>query len=121
MIRLYHKDVYFKDYFKNDALKLVKTCKRLSNHTMNHISNQDKKHTYTMKNLADATVKILRGQCELFEIETDNGKVIKCVYRVNLENKALCIVYRENIIVTCYVNNINDTHKTLDKNKYVNY
>ena len=56
---------------------------------------------------------------EPFEVEVKDNKVVKCVVRTRYDdNKDICIVFRYGIIITAYLDDINDNHETLDYSKY---
>lgn len=56
---------------------------------------------------------------EPFEVEVEDNKIVKCVVRTRYDdNKDICIVFRYGIIITAYLDDINDNHETLDYSKY---
>ena len=119
MRKLYHKDVFWNNNFENESKKLVNSVKYISFHLKEHLKNLDKKHIYKMSDIWNCLNKIKQNQGYLFEVETENGKVIKSVYRVTLNNEYdLCLVIRYSKIITAWLNKTNDIHKTLNINKY---
>lgn len=120
---LYHRDIKWKKYFDIQSLELIKTVKRLSNHLWNHIDNPNKKHEIDLKKLYLIVNEIKRlTKVEPFEVEiNDDGEVIKCVIRTNYdENKNISIVFKQDFIVTAWLNDKNDKHYTLRRDKYEN-
>lgn len=55
-----------------------------------------------------------------FEYYEENGRIIKAVFRLpyNSEKALILVVSDTKNIVTVYLNNIKDNHKTLDPKKY---
>lgn len=124
MRKLYHREILWKENFDRDALKLVWSAKRLSKHIMEdyiHNDNIDEKHKYTLKGLSKVFNEIkFENKGYLFEVEEEDGRVIKAVYRISYdEEKDICLVFRYGKIATAWVNFKNDKHFTLDKSKYV--
>lgn len=119
MEKLYNKEVFWKKNFNSEAFKLCSRANRLSFHLQEHIENPDNKHNYTENDIYNCLDKIKSRNAYLFEVAEENNKVTKAVYRVKMnDNYNMCIVIRANLIVTAWLNRINDTHATLDKSKY---
>lgn len=119
MSKLYHKDVFWNNKFENESKKLVNSVKCLSFHLKEHLNNPDKKHTYKVSDIWNCLNKIKQNKGYLFEVETENEKVVKSVYRVALNNEYdLCLVIRYSKIVTAWLNKNNDKHITLNTTKY---
>ena len=60
--------------------------------------------------------------CEVIEAETVNGALNKLVVRFSIDNERdICIVFmpRTKLVKTVWINVKGDTHKTLDKSKYI--
>lgn len=58
----------------------------------------------------------------LIEVGVENGSVVKAMYRQHYDNRHdLCLVInlKANKVVTVWLNEKNDNHKTLDASKYV--
>lgn len=120
MKKLYHKEVYWKDNFDKDSMKLVYSVRRLSKHLMEHLNNADEKHEYDLKGISRA-FNAIKGENKgyIFEVEEEDGRVTKAVIRVEYDSKKdICLVVRHGIIATAWVNYKNDKHFTLDKTKY---
>lgn len=117
---LYHRDIYGESWFDKGARKLVKSDFILSQHLIEHLNNQDDKHKIDVGKLY-SIINTLRhtNPLEPFEVEAEDNKVVKCVVRTRYDNnKDICIVFRYGIIITAYLDDINDNHETLDYSKY---
>ena len=117
---LYHRDIYWESWFDKGARKLVKSDFILSKHLIEHLNNQDDKHKIDVGKLY-SIINTLRhtNPLEPFEVEVKDNKVVKCVVRTRYDdNKDICIVFRYGIIITAYLDDINDNHETLDYSKY---
>ena len=61
-------------------------------------------------------------ECKIVEVETDkNNNIVKIVYRKQLNQKLdLCLVVmvQQSLVKTIWLNEANDTHRTLDRSKY---
>lgn len=57
---------------------------------------------------------------DIFEYYTEDGKVIKVVYRVHFDayDDIIVVLTRNKTIVTAWINKKNDNHKTLDTKQY---
>lgn len=129
---LYHNEVYMPEKvlaIVKNKMANMKTV-RFSRHVqdwLNGTSGEDclreKKHTYTKPELMKALSNILRTQPVPFEVEVQDGEVVKFVVRLGMnENQDISIaVGCQNgyIIKTAWVNNKEDIHCTLDTSKYV--
>lgn len=120
---LYHKEVFWKDNFDEEALKLISSDINdiwISKHTIDHIAKVDAKHKYDRKEIFGAVYTIKKHSMKPFEVETVGDEVVKGVWR--LHNKArnvdICISMRKNLVVTAWINTPSDKHATLDKSKY---
>lgn len=127
MEKLYHKEVFWKKYFDREALKLADkiTADELSYHIeKEHMKNPDKKHPYDFNGLLKAIERIRSNEnAYLFEVAENNGIILKAVWRVSYDDKNdISVVIRRDknriFIVTAWVNDKGDIHKTLDKNNY---
>lgn len=118
---LYHRDSskWLKS-FDEQSLTLIKSANALSNHMWEHVTDTDKKHDIDYKKLYLIVKKLQSySNIEPFEVEVEKGNVIKCVVRTEYdEQRDISIVFRFGFIVTAWLNDKNDTHKTLIKNKY---
>ena len=121
MTRLYHREVFWKDDFDEDSAKLIKSAYRLSRHLMEYLDNDDSDRRKFDFDGIMGTIEYLKtmDSVESFEVETENGFLTKCVVRVSYnERKDICIVFRKGLVVTAWLCDKNDNHKTLDKTKY---
>lgn len=119
-IRLYHSSIYFLPRFNTQSLALIKSVKNLSNHLWEHIDNStQKRYNIDVAKLYLILNSINESNCYPFEVETTDGIVTKCVIRCEYdETRDISIVVREGFVVTCWVNNNDDLHDTLDRSKY---
>ena len=127
-MRLYHREVFWRDEFENAIQKLVVTdFIKVSS----HIKNDNKNRTHCKHNeininaLISTTYKVRNGvrPYYLFEIETDdtNGseQVTKAAFRTSYNREYdIVIVVRTNKIITAWLQKKTDTHTTLDVSKY---
>lgn len=121
MKHLYHREVFWKDDFDEDSAKLIKSAYRLSRHLMEYLNNDDSDRRKFDFDGIMGTIEYLKtmDSVESFEVETENGFLTKCVVRVSYnERKDICIVFRKGLVVTAWLCDKNDNHKTLDKTKY---
>ena len=120
MERLYHKEVFWKNNFDEESLNLVYNVKKLSYHLNEHLNNPDEKHLYLKKDIFKGLEDIKQNKGYLFEVAVENGRVTKAVYRINLNSDYdICIVIREEKVVTAWINRTTDEHRTLDTQKYM--
>lgn len=120
MKKLYHRNVYWQPQFDAQSLTIIKSAKRLSNHLWKHIDNHNKpRYNIDVAKLFLIVKSIDESNCHPFEVEVENGNVVKCVVRVRYDDKNdISIVARDGFIQTCWINNNEDLHETLDKSKY---
>ena len=120
MTYLYHRQVYWKKDFDIESAKLIKTVNKFSNHLQEHFADNAERRQFD----ADAIIKIIDklkrfDNIKAFEVETDGHYLTKCVVRVGFNGKKdICIVFREGLVVTAWLCDKDDNHKTLDKRKY---
>lgn len=115
---LYHREVYWEDSFDEQSLILIKSIKHLSTHLWEHIEQSTQPRYDIDVTTLYYIIKSIEN-CYPFEVEIIDNKVIKCVIRLRYDNdRDISIVVREGFIVTCWLNNRNDFHLTLDKSKY---
>ena len=119
-IKLYHSSIYFLDSFNAQSLTLIKSVKNLSNHLWEHIDNStQKRYNIDVAKLYLILNSINESNCYPFEVETTDEIVTKCVIRCEYDDsRDISIVVREGFVVTCWVNNNDDLHDTLDRSKY---
>lgn len=128
-MKLYHEDVYMPEEFIKGARRLL-VGDELNFTT--HFKNQKGHSTSTRlhnRNFSENDVKtayaylLMDKTITPFEVEVKNNRVTKAVYRVPMGDYDISIVFRNNrgivLVVTAWLNDANDSHKTLDKTKYV--
>lgn len=120
---LYHRDVFWNKDFDTTCAALVYQPYILSRHIKERIHAPDKSHDLTEDTIAYGVHKLRCNFEPPFEVELSRGKIIKFVTRVRINShQDLCIVFAVNEgynkIKTAYLNNSNDTHTTLDIDKY---
>lgn len=119
---LYHREVFWKDNFDEQAFDLIKGDKiKCTQHFINHILyNYEKRYNIDFENLGIILEKLTDyGEIKPFEVEVEDGKVVKAVIRVPYDNvNDISIVFRKNKIITAWLNKREDKHFTLDKEKY---
>ena len=117
---LYHKQVFWKKEFDVESAKLIKTVNHFSKHLKDYFSNNEEKRNFD----ADSIIKIVEklktfDNIKAFEVETDGHNLTKCAVRVGFNGKKdICLVFRKGLVVTAWLCNKDDNHKTLDKSKY---
>lgn len=114
MTGLYHKDVFF-------PAQLNRLCQRgiirltLSQHAIRAMRD-DRYGYFSIPKCLDTK------QCQVIEAELSDGKLVKAVYRTSFDSTYdVCIVVSMlgGVVRTAWLNHKNDSHKTLDKRKYV--
>lgn len=120
MSELYHKDVFWKSWFKKECKEMIYTSRGIvfSKHCVDQQSI-DWKRRYDLKDINFRM--ILSGS--IFEVEVENKKVIKFVTRVSLNEKHdICLVFiksdRQLFCKTMWLNDKVDKHSTLKTAKY---
>ena len=125
--KLLHEEVYMPQWVTQAVLQMQRVTTKyiISEHWLKEHAGErfDTKHNtkdedllYIMKNTA--TKPIEPFEVELTKIK-GKWKVTKYVIRVDFTRDSdLAIVIRGNKIITCWLNDVNDLHYTLDKSKY---
>ena len=117
---LYHKQVFWKKDFDEESAKLIKTVNRFSKHLKEYFDDDTERRQFD----ANSIIKIIEklktfDNIKAFEVETDGRELTKCVVRVGFNGKKdICLVFRKGLVVTAWLCNKDDNHKTLDKSKY---
>ena len=118
---LYHREIKWLPHFDEQSLALIKSIERLSNHVYEHIESKKTRYDFTIAQLYLILKNIDESNCHPFEVEVENDKVVKCVIRLRYDDdRDVSIVVREGFIVTCWLNNSDDLHVSLDRSKYEN-
>ena len=114
---LFHKSIYWIPQFDIQSKQLLLSVKRLSNHLYDHIENSNKpRYDISIEHLYNIVQGLCRQDIHPFEC---NNKVVKTVIRTPYDdNRDISIVIRYGYIVTCFLNNKDDLHLTLDRSKY---
>lgn len=122
-MKKYHKNICWKDDFDIQSLKLIKNRNIFTHHLIKHFYNKDRSHRIeyaTFINILKNLYKRPQGfYYEIFEVEVENGIVQKSCFRTHYNNtEDIIIVFRYGLIVTAWLCDINDNHKTLKENNY---
>ena len=116
---LYHREVHWLDSFDSQSLTLIRSIERLSNHVYEHIESGKARYNFTIAQLYIILKNVDESNCHPFEVEVEDGKVVKCVIRLRYDDKRdVSIVVREGFVVTAWVNSNMDKHASLDRSKY---
>lgn len=120
MNNLYHRQVYWKKEFDFESAKLIKTANRFSRHLQEYFSDDAERRQFDAKSIMNVIDKLKTfDNIRAFEVETDGHYLTKCVVRVGFNGKKdICIVFRKGLVVTAWLCDKDDNHKTLDKSKY---
>lgn len=117
--KLYHRNVYWKKWFNTASYRIISTVNDFSVH---FYENQHNISIWRLdKILGD--IRARKQWYYLFEIETQymnsEEHITKCVIRTHYdETNDITIVFREECIVTAWLNNRFDKHYTLNYKKY---
>lgn len=118
---LYHRNVFWKKSFDAESAALIKTVTHFSKHLEEHLANEvSERRKFTGADIMGIIEKLKTFEnIRAFEVETDGRYLTKCVVRVGYNGKKdICIVFRKGIVVTAWLCDKDDTHKTLNKNRY---
>lgn len=120
MNNLYHRQVFWKKEFDVESAKLVKTANRFSRHLQEYFTDDTERRQFDAESIMNIIEKLKTfDNIRAFEVETDGHYLTKCVVRVGFNGKKdICIVFRKGLVVTAWLCNKDDNHKTLDKSKY---
>lgn len=120
MTYLYHRQVFWKKEFDVESAKLIKTANRFSRHLKEYFDDTTERRQFDAKSIMSVIEKLKTfDNVRAFEVETDGHYLIKCVVRITFnKQKDICIVFRKGLVVTAWLCNRDDNHKTLDRCKY---
>lgn len=120
MSNLYHRQVYWKKEFDFESAKLIKTANHFSRHLQEYFADNAERRQFDAESIMNIIEKLKTfDNIRAFEVETDGHYLTKCVVRVGFNGKKdICIVFRKGLVVTAWLCNKDDNHKTLDKSKY---
>ena len=120
--KLYHRKIKWYGYFDKQSFEIIKNVQEISCHAYNHIiDKRQKRYNIDLGKMWDIIEDITLENCKPFEVEYDENskQVTKCVIRLSYDFKRdIAIVFREGVIITCWLNNKDDLHDTLDESKY---
>ena len=117
---LYHKNVFWKKDFDVMSAELIKSVDRFSKHLQEYFDSENENRNFNADDIIRIVDKLKTfDTIKAFEVETDGHKLQKCVVRCGFNGKKdICIVFRKSLVVTAWLCNKDDNHKTLDKSKY---
>lgn len=121
---LYHKDVFWKNSFNKDSATLIKSVNRISRHLQEYLEySTAERRNFDLDGIMNVTKALKKmDSVQAFEVETEKGKLTKCVVRVSYNNrKDICLVFRYGLVITAWLCSKDDNHKTLDKSRYARY
>jgi hypothetical protein len=110
---LYHTEVYLPEKIK-EQLPKEKISLRYSNHAKRACRNDRYGNIPEMKAVYPKYAKVI-------EVETEAGQPIKSVYRLPFNQDldiCLVVLIETGLVKTVWLNSKDDSHKTLDTNKY---
>lgn len=126
---LYHIEVYMPQEYIDSSLSSQRTLGtyKFSYHLKKRLfGDRDDKHALNNKALAQCINNLRSSPTIPFEIEVDDGEVVKFVVRVPYtEDNDVSIAIQLNssygypLIKTAWLNDKSDIHTTLDTTKYV--
>ena len=117
----YHKDIFIPSEFIKQSLELAKNKHMFSKHVMQHLfkDNRVKKYNATFNRTLQVLRNFEKNPVEPFEVYACNKHVTKAVFKTFYsKNKDIIFVLTNEKVVTYYINNKNDNHKTLNKDLY---
>lgn len=120
-MKLYHKDIFMSKDMVNQSPKHYSGKLEETQHFFDRSKGLLDKYIVDKDRFQEVINEIKQDKPTPFEVETtDDGKTVtKCCIRANYDDyRDICIVFRDNKIVTFWFNSVNDTHYTLDRSKY---
>ena len=129
-MELYHAEVYMPNWVVCSArmMMTVADSAKMSHHLWGWIHSKSfdwlarYKHRYTSDDIKRIQREIKRNKPVPFEVGVERGAVVKYAVRLSLDddNDISMVIDRNGYIRTAWINSKEDTHRTLDKSKYVN-
>lgn len=126
---LYHIEVYMPQEYIDSSLSSQRTLGtyKFSYHLKKRLfGDRDYKHALNNKALVQCINNLRSSPTVPFEIEVDDGEIVKLVVRVPYtEENDVSIAIQLNssygcpLIKTAWLNDRNDIHTTLDTTKYI--
>lgn len=95
-----------------------------SRHIQEHFAKGDHKHGYTKEGLMECLASLKDEPIDPFEVEVEkkpDGKIFVNKYVVRIpydQDRDISVSIRGNMVVTAWLNFIDDIHHTLDLSKY---
>lgn len=118
-MKRYHKDIWLPDNLIEECKQLVKTPKKFSLHAYQRLNSKDRSHKVDRGLVVASLKKIQKNPPEPFEVYTNNnGKAEKFCMRGHYKKDDIIFVFTKKLIVTFWLNDKNDSHKTLDEELY---
>lgn len=127
MIKLLHIEKGIPQAILNEVLSIQRNLSQrnleLSRHIVCRLENCNHKHHYTGDELISCVERLKSNPVIPFEVEVAfyNGVVIikKYVVRIKYnDTQDISVVIRGDKIITAWINDRDDAHKTLDLSKY---
>lgn len=117
---LYHKEVFWKKSFDVESASLIKTANRFSKHLQEYFEDTTERRQFNANDIIRIVEKLKNfDSVKCFEVETNGHYLTKCVVRCGFNGKKdICLVFRRGLVVTAWLCNKDDNHKTFDKSKY---
>ena len=131
MSSLYHIDVFMPEQYVKQSIEhqknlLQKKVVKFSKHMKDHFASPDHKHDIDKAKLLKCIGNVANNPITPFEVEVENGKVIKIVVRTSydsIKDVSIAILFKTfdgiPFVKTAWLNNKSDAHYTLDTSKYV--
>lgn len=127
VIKLYHKDIYLPNNLFSPAKQLIKSVDTgsayaISGHVYDSLTGRGNGWSHQLDYVPFVRAfNQIKNEVDLdiFEIETRNGVVSKCVARTTYDpDTDISFVIRHGKIITAWLNMKEDQHYTLDWEKY---
>ena len=123
MEKLYHIQVYIPDELLGSSKELLDRDAHISNHIFKRISDtmlSKYNRGFTIDELRWLISEMIYDDADPFEVASEDGvTATKAVFRTKYDDYFdISIVVRKNVIVTAWLNMVDDNHYTLDKTKY---
>lgn len=117
---LYHRNVFWKKNFDIESVELIKSANRFSRHLQEYFNDTSEKRNFNADDIMRIVDRLKTfDTIKAFEVETDGHHLQKCVVRCGFNSrKDICLVFRKGLVVTAWLCNRDDNHKTLDKSRY---
>lgn len=116
---LYHREVFWKEEFDQQSHEIVMGNLIATRHLMKHLEERrGRSHFLNATLLSNAIDNIRVYNVKPFEVEVENGKVVKAVVRTSYnKHQDVSIVFREGKVITAWLNS-NKDHHTSSKHEH---